>query len=175
MAVLDDEIKERFTADLLRHGESFRLVDPHQRRVDRDSLVKAESEDYLHGFDGIVAAVRVTGIVSFTHARYQMAGAAPVGQRAGKAEKNKITAGHEGGWQTAPGHLDGSFASERGVGEVARRPRRNSRAGIVLLGYWRSAVGGCGGDRRTWSAESNAISEGPGDLNLVNVFAVGCI
>ena len=49
------------------------------------ALVEAESERHLHGLDGVVAAVGIAGIIGLAHAGDQMAGAAPIGQRAGEA------------------------------------------------------------------------------------------
>src|SRR5262245_20742931 len=42
MAVLDDGIKKRFTADLLRHRKCVGLIYPHQRSVDRHPPVETE-------------------------------------------------------------------------------------------------------------------------------------
>ena len=59
MAVLDDEIKQGFAADLLRHGKSVGFVDPHQRGVDGHALVETERQRNLNGFDRVVAAIRI--------------------------------------------------------------------------------------------------------------------
>src|SRR6185369_953339 len=44
VAVLDDELDQRLAAELLGERPGLGLVEPHQRRVDRDRAVEAEAE-----------------------------------------------------------------------------------------------------------------------------------
>src|SRR5262249_62013845 len=62
MAVLNDEIKKCFAADLLRHGESVGFIHPHQRGVDGDVLIEAEGQRNLNGFDMILEVIRESGM-----------------------------------------------------------------------------------------------------------------
>ncbi len=102
-------------------SESRRLVDPHQRGMDGEALVEAEAERDLHGLDGVVAAVGITGIIGLAHAGDDVAGGAPIGERAGEGKEDQIAAGHEGGGQAAVGDLDGRFAGERRIGNGGKR------------------------------------------------------
>src|SRR6185369_3914079 len=121
MALLDDEIKKCFSADVLRHGKGVGFVDPHQGSMDADTLVEAERQRDLHGLDRVVAAVRITGIVGFTHASDQMAGAAPISHCAGKAEENEIAARHEGRRQAGLGDRDSCVACQCGLRNGSKR------------------------------------------------------
>ena len=119
MAVLDDEIKKCLAADLLRHGESVGLVDPHQRGMDGDAFVETKRQRNLHSFDRIVAAVRIAGIIRFAHAGDQMSGTAPISQRSRKAEENQIAAGHEGRRQAAVSAIAIAVSRVSAVSEMA--------------------------------------------------------
>ena len=121
MGLLDNEFEQRLAADLPGHGEGRRLIDPHQRRMDDEAPIHAETERNLHGLDGVVAAIGVTGVVGLAHAGDDVAGAAAIGERAGEAEKDKVAAGHKGGRQAAVGDLDCGLAGERGVGNIRER------------------------------------------------------
>src|SRR5262249_6347062 len=115
MALLDDEIKKCFSADLLGHGERVGLVDPHQGSMDGDTRVQTKRQRYLYGLDRVVAAVRIAGLIGFTHAGDQMAGPTPASQRSRKAEKNEIATGHKGRGQPGLGDRNGCVACKRGL------------------------------------------------------------
>ena len=106
---------------LMRQREGRRLVDPHQRRMDDEAPVHAEIERDLHRLDGVVAAIRIAGVVGLAHAGDEMLGAAPIGERAGEAEEDRLRPGHEGGRQAALRDLDRDVAGERGVGDRRER------------------------------------------------------
>src|SRR5262249_49611385 len=121
MAVLNDEIKKCFAADLLRHGESVGFIHPHQRGVDGDALIEVERQRNLNGFDSIVAAIRIAGIVGFAHPGDYVTGATPIGQCSCKTEKNQIAAWHEGRRKAAVRHRNGDLARESGVRDGSQR------------------------------------------------------
>jgi hypothetical protein len=123
MAVLDDEIKECFAPNLLGHGEGVGLVDPHQRGVDSHALVEAERQRNLDGFDGVVAAVWIAGIVRLAHAGHQVAGPAAIRQCPGKAKENQVAARHESGGKTAVGNLDRRLARKSGFRDGRQRAK----------------------------------------------------
>ena len=83
--------------------------------------VHAERQRDLHGFDGVVAAIGIAGIIGLAHAGDDVAGGAPIGERAGEGKENQIAAGHESGGQAAVGDFDGGFAGERAVGNGGKR------------------------------------------------------
>src|SRR4249919_3401284 len=103
MAVFDQEIKKCLAADFDRQGKCLRLVDPHQRRMNGDTLIEAERERDLHCFNGVVSAVGIARVVSLAHPGDEMAGATPVGQRPREAEEHEVATWHEGCRQSAVG------------------------------------------------------------------------
>jgi hypothetical protein len=115
MAVLDNKIKKRLTANLRRHSKCISLVDPHKRGMDGDAFVEPEGQRDLHGFNGVVAAIRVARIVRLAHASNKMTRTASVGQRPRKTEKNQVAARHKGRWQAAIGNLDRGFTGKSGI------------------------------------------------------------
>src|SRR5262249_35416487 len=84
-----------------------------------------EVERQLHRFDGVVAAVGITGEVGLAHAGDEMLCSAPIAERAREGEENEIAAGHERRRQPALADLDGDVARERGVGDLGERAEVN--------------------------------------------------
>jgi hypothetical protein len=121
MGLLDHEIEKGLSSERAREREGLRLIDPHQRGVDHEAAIHAKRQRELHRLDGVVAAIRVAGIVGLAHSGNQMFQPAPVGDRAGEGEKDEIAARHERGRQVVRGHLDRRLAGQRGVGDRAER------------------------------------------------------
>ena len=70
MAVFDQEIKKCLTTDFDRQGKCLRLVDPHQRRMNGDTLVEAVASVRLAIDEWIAEAVRLNRAVPApTHKR----------------------------------------------------------------------------------------------------------
>ena len=80
----------------------------------------AEVERGLQCLDGLVAAVRIAGIVGLAHAADDMGDAAPVGQRGGEGQEHQVAAGHEGVGQAVGAHGDRDIAGQRGVGDIGQ-------------------------------------------------------
>ncbi len=99
------------------------LVEPHQRRVQFERSGHAEIERGLQRLDGLVAAIRIAGIIGLAHAADDVGDAAPVGQRRGEGQEHQIAAGHEGVGQAVGAHRDRDIAGQRGIGNL--RQRRN--------------------------------------------------
>ena len=121
MGLLDQQIDQRIPAEFLREREGFRLVDPHQRRVQDEPALHAEIERELHGLDGVVAAIRIAGVIGLAHAGDEVFGAAPVGERARKGEEDQVAAGYEGGGQPAVRDGDRGIAGQRRLGNGRER------------------------------------------------------
>src|ERR1700716_3027651 len=92
-------------------------MEPHQRRVQFELLVHTEIERDLQRPDGLIAAIRIAGIIGLAHAADDVRDAAPVGQRSRKGQKHQIAAGHEGVGQSVFAHRDRDIARQRGVGD----------------------------------------------------------
>jgi hypothetical protein len=121
VGLFNHELAELGAADPFGEFEGRRLVDPHQRRVQHEAPVHAESERQLHRLDGIVAAIGIARVIRLAHAGNEMLDAAPVGDRAGKGKENEIASRHEGGRQAVGGHFDLRVAGKRGLGNLAER------------------------------------------------------
>jgi hypothetical protein len=52
--------------------------------MDHESPLHAEIERKLHGFDRVVAAIRIPRIVGLAHARHEMLDHTAIGESAGK-------------------------------------------------------------------------------------------
>ena len=121
MGVLDNDIEEALPGDVAGQSEGRRLVDPHQRRMDGDAPVEPEAERHLHRLDGVVAAIRIAGIIGFAHAGDDMAGAAPIRQGTGEGEKDQVARRHERVRQTAVGKGNRRLRGQRAVGNSGER------------------------------------------------------
>lgn len=108
MRRLYDQIDERGSAQRFREAPGCGLVEPHQWSFKNKTSIHAEIHGELHGFHGIVAAIRVTQKIRFAHAADNMLEAAPVGDRRRQRQKHEIAAGHEGIGEAMPagGDLD---------------------------------------------------------------------
>jgi hypothetical protein len=89
--------------------------------VQFEILRHAEIERGLQRLDGVVAAIRIAGIVSLAHAADDVADAAPVRQRRREGEKHQIAAGHERIGQAILAHGDGDIARQRSIGNLGQR------------------------------------------------------
>ncbi len=89
--------------------------------MDDEAAVHAERQRELHGFDRVVAAVRIAGKIGLAHAGDDMFDAAPISERAGEGEKHEIAAGHECRRQARFRDLDRDVARQRGFGNRRKR------------------------------------------------------
>ncbi len=80
VGLLEDQVEQRRSAEVLRQFEGRRLVDPHQRRVQNKAALHAEIERHLQRLDAVVAAVRIAGVVGLAHAGDDVADAAAMEQ-----------------------------------------------------------------------------------------------
>ena len=118
---LDQKSHEPLTAEFVRKVECCRLVDPHQRRMDHEAPLHPEIERKLHGFDRVVAAIRIPGIVGLAHARHEMLDSTAVGESAGQREEHEIAPGHERSGKSALAHCDRDVAGEGAFREGRER------------------------------------------------------
>ena len=118
---LDQKSHEPLTAEFVRKVECCRLVDPHQRRMDHEAPLHAEIERKLHGFDRVVAAIRIPRIVGLAHACHEMLDSTAVGESAGKREEHEIAPGHERSGKPALAHCDRDVAGEGAFREGRER------------------------------------------------------
>ena len=86
-----------------------------------NSAVHAKGQRDLHRLDGVVAAIRIAGIVGFAHAGDEMLRPAPIGERRGKGEKDEVAARHERGRQAAIRHCDRDIAGQRSLRNLPER------------------------------------------------------
>ena len=92
---LQNEVDEDGAAERFREAPGRRFVSPHQWRFQHKSCVHAEVHGELHGFDRVVAAIRIAGKIRFAHAADNVLQAAPVGERCRECQKDKVAARHE--------------------------------------------------------------------------------
>ena len=121
MGVFADQIDQACPTELMRELPGRGLVQPHQRRVQLEVLGHAEVERGLQRLDGLVAAIRIAGVIGLAHAADDVTDAAPVGQRRGEGEKHQIAAGHERVGQAIRAHRDRDIAGQRGIGNFGQR------------------------------------------------------
>ena len=115
-----DQVDQPCPAEIMRQLPGRGLVQPHQRRMQFELSRHAEIERGLQRLDGLVAAIRIAGIIGLAHAADDMGDAAPVGQRGGEGQEHQIAAGHEGVGQAVRAHRDRDIARQRGVGDVGQ-------------------------------------------------------
>src|ERR1700730_10358429 len=95
MRRLYDETDERGSAERFREAPGRGFVEPHQRSFKNKTTIHAEIHGELHGFHGVVAAIRVARKIRFAHAADNMLEAAPIGERRRQAEEHEVAAGDE--------------------------------------------------------------------------------
>ena len=61
--------------------------------MNNKTALHAKTERHLHGLDGVVAAVGITGIIGLAHAGDKMPNPATIGERAGKRQKARLRPG----------------------------------------------------------------------------------
>src|SRR5579883_1806517 len=90
-----NEIDQRRSAKIFGEAPGCRLVDPHQRRLERQPRVHTEIDCRLQRLDGVVAAIGIAGEIGLAHAANDMLEAALVGDDGGEGEEDEIAAGYE--------------------------------------------------------------------------------
>ena len=68
VGVLADQVDQPCPAEFVRQLPGRGLVQPHQRRVQFELPGHAEIERDLQRLDGLVAAIRIAGIIGLAHA-----------------------------------------------------------------------------------------------------------
>lgn len=114
-----DGFCQRIAPQLMAELPCLRLVDPHEWRVKHKTLLHTQIQGHLKGLDGVIPAVRITGIVRFTHAGDDMADAAAEGESGGKGQEDQVPARHEGVGQAVFSHADFRIPCQCRVGEGA--------------------------------------------------------
>lgn len=71
VGLLCDEVHQRGSAKLLRHGPGTRLVDVHQRCFYSDGPVNAQRDSAGQRLQRFVAAIGIPGVVGLAHAADQ--------------------------------------------------------------------------------------------------------
>ena len=122
---IHDKIDESLTPQHFREPPRRRFVDPHQRRVQDKPTLHSKIERDLESLDRVVSAIRISGIIGFTHAGDDIAEATTVSQGCGKGQEDQIAARHERVWQPAFAHLDGCIPRQRRVGNLTERGQTN--------------------------------------------------
>src|SRR5258708_30890248 len=119
MRLFDDQLDERLAAQVARQLPGRRLVDPHERRLDRETAVHAERERNLRRLDRVVAAIRVAGEIGLAHAADEYVVGPSISDGGSQGEKDEIAAGHERVRQLRLLHLEFHLAGERGLADLA--------------------------------------------------------
>jgi len=126
VAVRHDHINQffatlRLTAALpqvVGHLPSLRFVDPHQRRIDAQTLVHTERQRHLHGFHRVIAAIRVARKIGLTHACHDHVQSPAVSQGGRQRQEKQITPRHKGIGQAIALHGDGHIAGQSRVTDL---------------------------------------------------------
>ena len=114
--VLADQIDQPCPAQIVRQLPGRRFIQPHQRRMQFEWFGHAQIERGIQRLDGLVAAIRIAGIIRLAHPADDVTDAAAVGQRSGEGEKHQIAARHERIGQAVLAHLDRDVTRQRGIG-----------------------------------------------------------
>src|SRR5208283_4780036 len=90
MRLQADDVDQRRAGEPFGHPPGFRLVDPHERRLDHEADVHAEVQRDLHRLHRIVAAVRIAGIVRLADAENKPPYVPTIRERGGEGEEKEI-------------------------------------------------------------------------------------
>src|SRR6202008_3186943 len=106
MGVLANQVDQAGAAEPERQPPGRGLVQPHQWRVQLEALRHAEIERIVERADGLVAAIRIAGIVGLAHAADDVRNPAAIGERGGEGQEDQIAPGYEGVGQSVFTHPD---------------------------------------------------------------------
>ena len=118
MSVLDDDIQELVTTELVRKAPGGGLVNSHKWSLNYKTFIHAEIERYLQRLDRLIPAVRVTRKVGLAHPSNDDFMAASISNRRCRCEKKNVSPWNKRRGKTVFAHLDGHFANK---GRVADR------------------------------------------------------
>lgn len=139
---MTDGFRQRIAAQIAAELPCLCLVDPHKRRVEDETLLHAQIQGHLKGLDGIIPAVRITGIIRLTHAGDDVADAAAEGEGCGKGQEDQVPTGHKSVGQAVFTHADFSIPCQGCVGEGTEAGEVNR----VVFAQFRGPVGVLGTD-----------------------------
>ncbi len=117
----DDEIHQAIAAQIAGELPGCRFVDPHQGRVQYEPLLHSQIQGDLERLDGVVAAIRIPGIIGLAHSSDEVAQPSTVSQGGSKGQKDQVAARNKCVWQTILPNFDGYFACQCGVGNLPKR------------------------------------------------------
>ena len=116
-----DQARQAFAAKLLGEAPGGGLIEPHQRREDRERPVHAQRKRGLGGANRRVAAIGIAGVIGFAHAADQRGDPAPVSQSGGEGQEQNIAPGHEGVGQAGGAKGDLGLPGQRRLRDFAQR------------------------------------------------------
>ncbi len=121
VGLVEKHVDQLLAAYFLGKLERRSLVDPHQRRMDREAAIHTEIERKLHRLDRVVAAIRIAGEIGLAHAGHDIFDATPISDGAGERQKYEIAARHKGRWQAGLRNLDRDVTREGRVRDSGKR------------------------------------------------------
>src|SRR3984893_10910820 len=116
----NDEIDQAIAAQIAGELPGCRFVDPHQGRVQYEPLLHSQIQDDLERLDGVVAAIRIPGIIGLAHSSDEVAQPSTVSQGGSKGQKYQVAARNKRVRQATLPNFDGYLACQRGVGNLPK-------------------------------------------------------
>ena len=91
------------------------LVEPHERRLDRECAGHTQIEGHLQRLHGVITAVGIAGKICLAHPSHQYLESASVSQGSGDRHEQQITSRDKGIGQTVGLHFDVDLLRHGGV------------------------------------------------------------
>lgn len=117
MAILDRNGDQRLTPKRLGQSPGFGLGQPHQGRLNAESLFHAKIQCPLRRIQGVAPTVWIAREVRLAHSTDQRSQAPTIRQRGRIEQKHQIATGHIGRRQTLRCNLDRAVAGHSGVAD----------------------------------------------------------
>ena len=107
------------TAKLHCHCPRIGLIDPHQGRLKRDLVCHAHTDRSGQRLQGVVAAIRVAGVIRLAHAGNEDVNVATPGDGASIRHEDEVAAGYKCIWQAITTGCKCRISGERRVADLA--------------------------------------------------------
>ena len=120
VGISPDEIDQSRAAEVVSEVPGSSFVEPHQWGVKRVSLIHSKADRDLQGLDRIIPAIRIARVIGFAHPTYDVPCIPLESNRSSYGQEQQISAWDEGVWEPGASEFNLSYASQRGVADLAQ-------------------------------------------------------
>ncbi|ODR94381.1 hypothetical protein AUC70_06820 [Methyloceanibacter stevinii] len=141
MGFLPDEVDKGGAPELVRKRPALCLGETHQRCLDGEGDLRAQTDGRLKGLQCLVPAVRIARIVGLAHAADQHVQAPAMPERRRIDEEHQVAPRNEGGGEAGLGHDDFGLGRQRRIADRPEAGDIDHMIGTEACGPVRKALG----------------------------------